>query len=401
MRAFMLGLAMAVLVIPAAVFGAGDVGATLSPGSGLAVPTVTATSGRGASTAFCSPSPCTNSNSWGTLYHVKVPDSDGAGALQVDRTFTTFSPGNLTGPAPLLVDLSGTSAALFAVATSYRMRAILLPNSYHGGQYAVPTNSASVQPDPRAYGPVNCGSNGTSQCDDIPWLKAALNAVICSGAPPCLNVDPNKVYVLGGSKGGNFTEGAICDTRTSSYFHAAVVASAMMVSRSYANNQGIRANCPALLGTTNGYGGGAGLQPNTNISVAWLFGTNDNSVCAHGTGAKNFDCLETGYADVKHRWWFSANQLAGDAAPPAPGKPLGSQRGIGHALGCGSRPSTDVKSGHLRTRIYTGCKNPRRAVETVKVTCGAIFCHSFPQMDKVAGVNAESAALKFFAAYGG
>ncbi len=278
---------------------------------------------------------------------------------------------------------------------------MLLPNSYHGGQYAVPTTEAAVQPDPHAYGAVDCGASGASQCDDIPWLKAALQAVICSGPPPCLNVDPHKVYVLGGSKGGNFTEGAICDSRTSSYFHAAAVASAMMVSRSYNNDQLVRPNCPALLGTSNGYGGPPGLQANTNLSVAWLFGTNDNSLCVSGAGARNFDCLETGFKDVKDRWWFGVNQLAGDAHPPAPGKPTGSLRGIGHALGCHSTPTTDVKSGHMRTRTYTGCKNRRRAIQTVKVSCGTIFCHSFPQMDTIGGVSAENAALKFFVRWGG
>ena len=172
-------------------------------------PAVRAKPGGGGSSAVCSPSPCTNPGAWGRLYHVTVPDSDGADAVQVDRTFSTFQPGNLTGTAPLLVDLSGTTSAFFSVATSYRMRAILLPNSYHGGQYAVPTNSAAVRPDPNAYGAADCGSSRASQCDDIPWLRAALNAVICKGAPPCLNVDRNKVYVLGGSKGGNFTEGAL------------------------------------------------------------------------------------------------------------------------------------------------------------------------------------------------
>jgi poly(3-hydroxybutyrate) depolymerase len=330
-----------------------------------------------------------------------VPDSDGANAVQVDRTFTTFQPGHLTGAAPLLVDLAGTTSRLFQLATTYRMRAMLLPNSYHGGQYAVPTTEAAVEPDPRAYGAMDCGSNGASQCDDIPWLKAALNAVICSGGPPCLNVDPNKVYVLGGSKGGNFTEGAICDSRTSSYFHAAAVASAMMVSRSYNGTQLMKPNCPALLGTSNGIGGPAALPPNTNISVAWLFGTHDNAVCAFGTGAKNFDCVETGYKDVKGRWWFGVNQLAGDAHPPVPGKPAGSLQGIGRALGCHSAPTTDVKSGHLRTRTYTGCTNRHRAVQTIKVSCGTIFCHSFPGMDRVGGVNAESAALNFFVRWGG
>jgi len=364
-------------------------------------PAVKAKPGGGGSDAVCSPSPCVNPGAWGRLYHVTVPDSDGADAVRVDRTFSTFEPGNLTGTAPLLVDLSGTTSAFFQVATSYRMRAILLPNSYHGGQYAVPTTSAAVRPNPNAYGPADCGSGRASQCDDIPWLKAAINAVLCKGAPPCLNVDPKKVYVLGGSKGGNFTEGAICDSRTSSYFHAAAVVSAMMVSRSYKNDQLVPPNCPALLGTSNGYGGAAGLAPNTNISVAWLFGTNDNSVCVPGAGARNYDCLETGYTDVKGRWWFGVDQLAGDANPPAPGTSRGSLRGIGHALQCDSRPTTDVTSGVMRTRTYTGRANRRRAIETVKVGCGTTFCHSFPQMDTVSGVNAEDTVVRFFVDYGG
>jgi hypothetical protein len=401
MRGVILGLLLAVaLAIPAVVFGASGGSVNLSSPLGVAPQAVTATSGRGASTALCSPSPCTNPNSWGAAYTVNVPDSDGADALNVNRIFSTFQPGHLSGPSPLLVDLGGTTNMLFQVATANRMRAILLPNNYHGGQYAVPTTSAAVEPDPRAYGPVDCGSSGKSQCDDIPWLKAALNAVICSGAPPCMNIDPNKVYVLGGSKGGNFTEGAICDTRTSSYFHAAAIASAMMVSHSYNNSQTTPPNCPALLGTSNGYGGGAGLPPNTNISVAWLFGNNDSSVCASSAGARNFDCLETGYMDVYGRWWFGVNQLAGDSKPPAPGKPKGSLHGIGHALHCSGKPTSDVKSGHLRTRTYTKCRNRNRAIETVRVNCGLIFCHSFPGMDLV-GVNAENAAVKFFVKYGG
>jgi|SRR5579871_901848 len=400
MRAVVFGLLLTVaLALPAAVLGAGNAGANLSSFH-PAMPAVTPISGPGASSAVCSPSPCTNPGTWGAAYHVTVPDSDGANALMVDRMFTTFQPGHLVGASPLLVDLSGTTSQLFQVATAYRMRAILLPNNYHGGQYAVPTTSASVLPDPGAYGPVDCGSNGASQCDDIPWLKAALAEVVCSGGPPCMNIDPNKVYVLGGSKGGNFTEGAICDTRTSSYFHAAAVVSAMMVSSSYANSQTVAPNCPALLGTSNGYGGAAGLPPNTNISIAWIFGNNDSSVCSPGTGARNFDCLETGYTDAKNRWWFGVNQLAGDAKPPAPGKPAGSLHGIGHALHCARKPHSDVKAGRLRTRTYT-CANHHRAIQTIRVRCGLVFCHSFPQMDLLGGVDTEDAAVKFFVKYGG
>jgi len=55
----------------------------------------------------------------------------------------------------------------------------------------------------------------------------------------------------------------------------------------------------------------------------------------------------------------------------------------------------------MRTRTYTGCANRRRAIETVKVGCGTTFCHSFPQMDTVSGVNAEDTVVRFFVDYGG
>jgi len=392
MRLVVVGLLSALaLAIPADVFGVSATTAHLA-----AAPV----SGKGGSTAVCSPAPCTNPGSWGQLFHVTVPDSDGADALQVDRTFATFQPGNLTGASPLLVDLGGTTSAFFQVATDYGMRAILLPNDYHNGQYAVPTTQAAVEPDPRAYGYVNCGSSGTSQCDDIPWLKAALQAVICSGPAPCMNIDPNKVYVLGGSKGGNFTEGAICDTRTSSYFHAAAVASATMVSKSYNGDQVTPPNCPALLKTSNGFGGPAGLPPNRNISVSWIYGTNDTSFCVPGAGALNGDCFETGFTDVKGRWWFSVNQLAGDAKPPRPGTAKGSLHGIGHFLKCVTKATTTSRSGIVRTKTYAKCKKKGRAVQTIRVSCGVTPCHSFPQMDTL-GIVAEDAVLRFFVKYGG
>ena len=352
----------------------------------------------GASLATCSPSPCTNSGSWGTSYNVSVPDSAGAGALTVTRSFSIFKPGNLTGSAPLVVDLGGTQSNFFQLAADNRFVAILLPNNYHGGQYAVPTIQSAAQPDPNAYGSQDCGSSGTSQCDDIPWLKAAIDSVMCSGAPPCLNVDTSRVYVLGGSKGGAFTEGAVCDTRTYNYFTAAMVVSNNLISSNYSGSQSAAGNCPAILGTSDGFGGAAGLTPNKNLSIGWIYGTNDTTACA---AAPASTCLDTGYLDAKNRWQFSDNQLAGDSSPPSPGTAGGSLVGFGHALGCQSTPSTDTTYGttsKLRKRIYTGCAVAGRATQTIRVASGG---HSFPGLDGVDGFDGETEAWNFFAAYGG
>src|SRR5262249_32105415 len=154
--------------------------------------------------------------------------------------------------------------------------------------------------------------SGHNQCDDIPWLKAALDAVMCNGPPPCQEIDPNKVYVVGGSKGGLFTEDAICDTRTTGYFHAAVVVSNTLYSASTSGSQSEPPNCPAILGTSNGIGGSPSSMRNQNLSVGWIYGTHDTSVCGAAPG---FDCLDTGYLDSKNRWQFSASQDAGDSSP--------------------------------------------------------------------------------------
>lgn len=352
----------------------------------------------GASTATCSPAPCTNPGSWGASYNVSVPDSDGADALTVTRSFSVFKPGNLTGPAPLVVDLGGTQTNFFQLAADNKFVAILLPNNYHGGQYAVPTIQSAAKPSPNAYGSVDCGSTGASQCDDIPWLKGAISAVECSGSPPCLNVDTSRVYALGGSKGGAFTTAAVCDSRTSGYFSAAMVVSNNLISADYSGSQSIPGNCPAILGSSNGFGGAAGLTPNKNLSIGWIYGTNDTTACA---AAPASSCLDTGYTDAKQRWQFGDNQLAGDISPPPPGTSAGSQVGLGHALGCGSSPTTDTiygTTGKLRKRIYTGCAKTGRATESIKVTGGG---HSFSGLDGVDGFNAETEAWNFFAAYGG
>jgi len=382
-----------------------------------AIDAVQTTPGHGGSTATCNPSPCTDPGYRG--YTLMVPDSNGADAINVARTISVDRPTNLTGASPLLVVVGGGTWG--ALAASQRFTVLLLPNNYHcigtppcngAGQYALPVvqssggvvlDPANYQSYPNAYGPRDCGASGHNQCDDVIWLKAALDAVMCTGPAPCADIDPTKVYVVGGSKGGMFTQAAICDTRTAPYFHAAMVAANTLVSADTSTsggNQSAPANCPALLGTTNGIGGAAGLATNTDLSVGWMYGTQDTSACAAAPGS---DCLDTGYADAKNRWQFSASQDAGDSNPPTSrgGTATGSLSGIGHALGCAGTPAMDSTygtTGLLRKRIYTGCVNGGRATETIRVQTGG---HSFPGMDGVDGFDGEMETWQFFIEYGG
>ena len=358
--------------------------------------------GAGGSEALCQPDPCSDPGP--RSFNVTVPDSDGSDAKMVTYPVEYDRPTNLVGAAPLLVVTGGGTWRPIAVANKFAF--IFFPNSApHGTQYALPT----VQTD-LSYGAVNCGTSGTSPCDDIPYLLAGLQAVDCAGfSGHCLNIDPNKVYVAGGSKGGLFAEDAICDNRTTSHFHAAMVVSNNLIAPvtdfpvTGHPNQSVSGNCPAVLGTSNhGYGGSAGLAPNTNLAIGLMYGTNDTSACA--AASPNYDCLETGFEDSKGRWQFSNQQLGGDSNPPSPATAAGSRVGFGARLGCSGNPSSDTTSGNngkVETREYTGCANLNRAIETVKVNCGSTACHSFPGLDAIDGFNGEQATWDFFVKYGG
>ncbi len=346
----------------------------------------------GGSTAVCSPSPCT----LGAFVSHTVSVDDGGGKT-VSRTYQVERPNNLVGVAPLLVMFTPFNAAgqhWDTQSVAGKFVVAYIPGVHpSGGQYAFPVLQSDF-----TYGIQTCGNSGTAFCDDVPEIKAVLDAVDCQGASPCANIDPNKVYAAGASKGGLAAEAAICDTRTSAYFHGAAVLSNYLYSASTANDQTVPPECPAILGSSNGWNSEpVGLAANTNLSVYWAYGDNDGTLCAGFSG----DCVETGHTDGKNRWTYSASQLAGASSPPSPGSSAGSLVVIGHRIGCNGVPVSDVTYGAtnlLRKRIYTGCTNARRATETVKVHTGG---HAELGMDGKDGFDVEADAWAFLVAYGG
>jgi poly(3-hydroxybutyrate) depolymerase len=348
-------------------------------------------SGPGASLASCSPSPCTKGSA--VSHTVSVADAD-SNPQTVTRTFHIERPTNLTGNAPLFV-LPGTAgdadaAILEKYSPTGRYEMLFVDPTLHSGQPSIPTIGSTTLLASYPYR--NCGTTGTEVCDDIPYLKAAIDWAISNTA-----VDTDRIYIGGGSKSGSFSEDAICDDRTYSYFTGAVIASIGVNSNSYSNAQSVAPICPELLGTSNGVGGSAGLSPNTNVSIMWAYGTNDGTGC--GTSVPN--CFDIGQTWGNGQWMFSYSQLAGDSSPTSPATSTGANVAFGHKLGCGGTPSTDTTYGTgnlLRKRIYTGCTNPSRAMETLRVSTGG---HAFNGLDGVGGLDLAAEIWNFLSTYGG
>ena len=363
-------------------------------------PPPTATPSRGASTAVCSPSPCTAGSV--VPQTISVYDSDGAGKRLVSRTYYLDRPNNLTNStrnlAPLLVVFGGhygtdpDTAEFHTLAASERFVVVTI-EPVHSGQYATPT----TDPTPtRAAFLKNCGQDGSTMCDDNPLVKAVLDKIDCIGAPPCENIDPTKVYMTGGSRGGLMTMTTACDTHTSHYFTAAVVVSMYLYSADTSGSQTVPPYCPAMLGTSNGFGGASGLAPNSNMAMAWFYGDNDSLACVNPSPQ---NCLDVG-STVGGRWRWGGPQNAGDSNPPSPSTRAGSNAMFGHhALGCsgGASTTTTIGTAPATEKIYTGCTNPKRATETIVVHGGG---HSWPGI-QVGGFDPHIAAWTFFSNYGG
>ena len=358
--------------------------------------------GGGGSSATCSPSPCTQGTA--VSHTITVADSDGADAKNATMTYKIERPNGLTNsssnPAPLLVvfaDQASDDSNFQALSATDRYVLLYIPQS-HGGQYGDPV----VSPTPSTQAPKTCGVSGTNNCDDIPWLQAVLQHTVCSGGSPCENIDPNKVYAAGASKGGLMTMAAVCDTRTSSYFHAAWVVSWLLTSPTV-NSQTAAANCPAILGTSmpwsgGSWGGPAGLGANTNISIGFEGGDADGLACTAGLPST---CFDTGGYDSSSRWWWSVWQLAGAGGPPSPGTSAGSGVMFGTRLGCSGNPSTNTIYGAgnlLHKTIYTGCAHSNRATEALMVHTGG---HAWAGLDGKGGLDSAAEAWNFFTSYGG
>ena len=144
----------------------------------------------------------------------------------VSKSYWVTRPTNLTSNpsnlAPLLVLYStgptDPDTAGFRTNSVTDKYVVLTIAPTHSGQYAAPTTS----PNPTGVGAQNCGVSGTNTCDDSPWIQAVLQRIICAGASPCENIDPDRVYAAGGSKVGQHHTGSICDTRTTDLLHGSV-----------------------------------------------------------------------------------------------------------------------------------------------------------------------------------
>ncbi len=372
--------------------------------------TTTPTPAGSGSTATCSPSPCTV----GTLvkHTITAPDSDGPDAKMASYSYQVERPSGLTNSpsnlVPLIVAYAGpgvgaADGVFQALAASQRFIIAYVGATHLIGtvdQYALPT----VSPTPAAQAPLTCGVSGTNTCDDIPSIAAMLRQIVCSGAAPCENVDPNKVYVEGASKGGLAAMDTICDTRTSGHLHGGWITSNDPISPDTSGSQSSPQNCPAILGSaqpwSGGYWGGApGLAPNTNISLGFEGGDADGTLCA-GNAAQPRTCLNTGGVDAKGRWWFSVWQAAGDANPVPAATVAGSNAMYGRRIGCSVSPLTDVTygSGLLHKKVFVGCTNPGRATEALMVHTGG---HAWDGLDGIGGLNSPDEMWSFFTAYGG
>ena len=356
----------------------------------------------GASLATCTPSPCTAGTS--TQYTINVGDSDGYGGTTpkiVTRKFYIDRPVGLTNStqnkAPLVLDVDTSTGTFHTMAPVDKfVLAQINPSDLRpSGQFATPTTDpveASASIDTH-----KCGTLSTALCDDIPFVKAVLDTVIASQ-----NIDTNKVYIVGASKGGGFAMDIMCDQRTSHYFTAGVSVSWSMYSTDTSGSQSVPPACPEVMGTVNSPNltaglGGTGSDRNNNFSFAWYFGDNDGVGCPSTT----VTCFNTGV--VRGGRWFYANpQLAGEASPAsgqgATGIPGGSRSGFGYALGCGSSPATTAAKGTQGIeKIYTGCTHSNRATETVLVHTGG---HAWTGVT-VGGFDPYLEAWNFLENYGG
>ena len=221
----------------------------------------------------CSPSPCTLGTN--TAQTISVDDSSVAPGHKVTRTYYLDRPVNLVNDAshtaPLLVIFgSGPSDPdqdpIQVLAATNKFVTVTIPNVHSvsgtpptctsgsaGAQYALFTASQNY-PTGACFSV--CGPSGTALCDDIPWVKAVLDSVIASQ-----HIDPNHIWVEGGSKGGTATMEVVCNTTTSNYFSAAMPVSLWNGSPIQVSPNGDQTAapwCPAILGTANPASAGDG-----------------------------------------------------------------------------------------------------------------------------------------------
>ncbi len=359
---------------------------------------VSSNKGTGGSSATCTPSPCTN----GTVTNGTVVADDGAGT-NATFNYHVYRPAGLTNSssnlAPAMVAFTPTTGAENTGGTSgigcspgngtgwaacdlrpladANKFVIIYITSNHQLPSSVYASGAIVQACPHIDGSCVTFSEATAgaactfssgtgvparMCEDGPQVKATLDKLVCAGASPCENIDPNKVFAYGESKGGIAVESAaLCDPLTTSRFRGGVVVSEQLVSKT-ATNVG-PPWCPNAV-----------TPANHDLSMEWIYGDGDTLLsCASGTGAGS---NTTGCVNGKGDWTYGQNESATKVANPL--------------LGCSNTPtSTTGGNGQAFIDTYSGCTIASRGVRVIRLhSCGHALpalqnCDSFDVLSEI------------------
>jgi hypothetical protein len=399
---------------------AGDVGHTIrarvtaanSAGSALqdSAQTGAVTSGGGGGafvSGVCSPSPCTQSGA--TSYSISTTDSSGApygnssSPKTVNISFLISRPGNLStaSQAPAVIvscDTSGSNAPWYPAAAADKFVLIIMSSAIPGGP-----GQCNFQPpvvkwkNNLAY---TCGTSGTQECDNIPGLVSILNAVECSGSPPCQNVNSHEVFYSGDSEAGQFGEGAVCDTRTSSRIAGIQVVSNTLVSPGqitpssvYTQANAKPPNCPALLGVGSlCHADCVSVAPNTDVNIQYLWGTTDSIFGGPSTSCSISDahnCLGNGFyfTSEPDMWRFGDIPLATTILGPVLGCPSTPAATTYNINGTGSGGTPNAMG--VLTSTFTPCTNSaspsQTAIQTVQIRNGTHIPDTWPAGTSLGG----------------
>ena len=216
-----------------------------------------------------------------------------------------------------------------------------LPPTHHYTRWRV-FGTPTYDPDAASRADL-CGTSGRSPCDDVPYMKAALDATICSGASPCQDVDPDKVFVTGESKDAGMATNLICDTRTSTYFRGASIVSESYPLRSPAGTgrSGRRPHRTARPSAARPTGSASARRRSTRTSrSSGSTATADSLGCNIGLPATCYDTGGVTDATDGTHWVWSIPQLAGDDTPATGQGATSASTDVapGHALGARQHP---------------------------------------------------------------
>jgi poly(3-hydroxybutyrate) depolymerase len=310
-------------------------------------------------------------------------------------SFQIERPHNLSKASrvPAVIAASGTVSGdpqWIAASATDKFVLVRIPTESWTGTYSTPTTDHAPGLDSQT-----CGSTGTSQCDDIPFLQAILNAIECAGSPPCENVNPSEVYMEGASKGATITTAAMCDTRTSRRLAGISAVSSTMTSPDPTNSQSVFPNCPALLGVGSLCVADCVAGPiNHSISMQWIYGTDDpNTGGPQGScQPASENCLGRGfYNRLKPYWHFAVPQLATIVY------------GAG-TLGCPTRPASTTTTGNtgkIITSTYTPCSMASVPAGTATQTVEVIGAQHLPEgtANGGDGISTPAASWSFWTTY--